>query len=160
MRCDLSASYPNPYACPGYRLPTAAEWEYAARAGTNTATYNGDLDDAWATCATRSAVLGPIAWYCGNSRTTQPVGTRDPNEWELYDMLGNVAEWCHDLWDGSDYPASAATDPWGLETGPFRENKGGSWFLGAAAARAAWRTRGFPDGRFDFVGFRPARTLP
>ncbi len=88
MTCSPAAAEGSPYECPGHRLPTEAEWEYAARAGTTTGTYNGDPDVT--ECST-SAVLHPIAWFCGNSGdTTHAVGTVGTNPWGLYDMLGNV----------------------------------------------------------------------
>jgi formylglycine-generating enzyme required for sulfatase activity len=91
--CTPDDSYAEPQNCPGYRLPLEIEWEYAARAGTTTATYNGDLDR---TDCQRSRVLEPIAWYCFNaSEGPQPVGELAANRWGLYDMLGSVAEWSH-----------------------------------------------------------------
>ena len=161
VRCYASGSYPDPYECPGYRLPTEAEWEYAARAGSAKATYNGTCDNAHLGCEQPNPVLDSIAWFCGNGgETTHPVGMRAPNPWGLYDMLGNVFEWCNDYWDGSDYPAGAATDPRGRAVGRFRVSRGGTWIYGATLARAAQRERGFPEGRSDSTGFRPARTLP
>ncbi|MCK5805976.1 MAG: formylglycine-generating enzyme family protein, partial [Lentisphaeria bacterium] len=156
--CEPNAVYATPYDCPGYRLPTEAEWEYAARAGTITATYNGDLDDAHLVCEQPNDVLDPIAWFCGNSgSTTHAVGTRAPNDWDLYDMLGNVWEWCHD-WHGS-YPAESATDPWGVTTGYSRVTRGGSWNFGARFARAASRSGGGPDDRGSNLGFRLVRSI-
>ncbi len=155
VECEPGSSFTTPYDCTGYRLPTEAEWEYAARAGTTTATYNGDLDDI--DCS--SAVVDPIAWYCGNSDdTTHLVGTRGSNDWGLHDMLGNVWEWCHD-WDDV-YPDGSVTDPWGPPSGSHRVIRGGSWNFLARLARAALRGRDRPAYRYDNVGFRPVRSRP
>ncbi len=130
--------------CKGYRLPTEAEWEYAARAGSTGARY-GDLDS--------------VAWYKGNSgKSTHTVGKKRPNAWGLYDMLGNVLEWCHD-WKG-DYSSSSATDPTGPRTGSRRVRRGGSWVNVAGYVRAAIRLNFTPDGRDYILGFRPLRFCP
>lgn len=144
--------------CPGYHLPTEAEWEYAARAGTTTATYNGDLSGDPFLCMP-STVLDPIAWYCGNSgHTTHEVGTRQANAWGLYDLLGNVWEWCHDWY--KDYPGGPVTDPTGPVAGSLRVDRGGSWNFHARFIRAAFRGGNTPGGRFDSLGFRPSRSSP
>ena len=153
--CDLDTAFASPYECPGYRLPTEAEWEYAARAGTTTATYNGDLDE---TGCDPSRVLDPIAWWCGNSDLElKNVGTREANPWGLYDMLGNAWEWCHD-WLAL-YPAVEATDPWGPLSGVERATRGGSISRDAVDIRAAIRSRVVPDGQWGDLGFRLARSL-
>jgi formylglycine-generating enzyme required for sulfatase activity len=153
--CRPSESYSSPYDCPGFRLSTEAEWEYAARAGTTTDTYNGDLHEIDGT----SAVLDPIAWYYWNSgHRTHEVGTRDANDWGLYDMLGNVWEWCHDWRD--DYPGGSATEPWGPVSGSSRVKRGGSWLMDAEFVWAARRSSFRPDLHYlDDLGFRPARSL-
>jgi formylglycine-generating enzyme required for sulfatase activity len=157
VSCELSSSYSTPYACPGYRLPTEAEWEYAARAGTTTATNLGNLDAGHLGCQQPNAALDSIAWYCGNSGgATHAVGGKEANAWGLYDMLGNVWEWCGD-WHG-DYPAGSATDPWGPSGGSDRVDRGGSWYVGARFARAACRDRGGPGGRGGGLGLRPVRS--
>ena len=130
-----------------YRLPTDAEWEYACRAGTTTAYSFGD--DA--------SGLGDYGWFDGNSdSSTHPVGEKKPNAWDLYDMHGNVWEWCQD-WYG-EYPSGSATDPTGATSGSHRVNRGGSWNYYAwicRSARRGWRT---PERRYDDLGFRVLRS--
>ena len=126
-----------------YRLPTEAEWEYACRAGTTTAYYTGDTETA----------LGEAGWYHGNSgNTSHPVGQKQPNAWGLYDMLGNVFQWCGD-WYG-DYPDSDATDPTGADSGENRVIRGGSWSDDPATCRCADRSDYSPDRRYYSFGFR------
>jgi len=125
------------------RLPTEAEWEFACRAGTTTTYYTGDTE----------ADLNLAAWYNHNSNgTTHPVGQKEPNAWGLYDMHGNVFEWCQD-WYG-EYPAGAATDPKGAANGQFRVLRGGSWNINPRNCRSANRIRVTPDSRNSFSGFR------
>ena len=127
-----------------YRLPTEAEWEYAARAGTTGDRY-GDLD--------------AIAWYGGTSgRRTHPVGGRAANAWGLHDVLGNVVEWVAD-WYG-DYPGGSVTDPQGPGFGPGRVIRGGCWVGAARHSRTSNRNVSPPDVRYDFLGFRLLRTAP
>ena len=125
-----------------YRLPTEAEWEYAARAGT-TGARHGELDS--------------IAWYDGNSGgTTHRVGQKRANGWGLHDMLGNVWEWTAD-WYG-DYPSGTVTDPRGPSTGSNRVGRGGRWGSIARLVRPALLYRGSRDRRHDLIGFRLVRT--
>ena len=148
----------KPQDCTGYRFPTEAEWEYAARAGTTTATYNGDLT---ATGCTSDSALAPIAWYCFNSgSTTHPVGLTPPNAWGLYDVNGNLYEWVWDWFDGSDYSTGSVTDPTGQSTGLDRGTRGGSWYSVAQYVRSAYRGYDLPGYRYDHIGFRPVRSLP
>jgi len=129
-----------------YRLPTEAEWEYACRAGSSAAhSLGNDIGQ-----------LGSYAWYQGNSgRKTQPVGFLAPNDWELYDMHGNVWEWCAD-WRG-DYPSGDVTDPAGSNSGSLRVFRGGCWDSDAQSCQAARRNSGLPDNRVCYVGFRLVR---
>ena len=125
-----------------YRLPTEAEWEYAARAGTSEDRYSEDLD--------------AIAWYDGNSEKLQPVGRKKPNAWGLHDMLGNVNEWVQD-WYG-DYPGGTLTDPQGPLFGAERVFRGGSWWYYAKGSRAPSRDSIPPVEAGSLVGFRLLRT--
>jgi formylglycine-generating enzyme required for sulfatase activity len=155
--CTPSRSYLNPYDCPGFRLPTEAEWEYAARAGDERGTYNGDLDVE--ECSP-SEVLNPIAWYCGNSEDTiHAVRRLAANAWGLYDMLGNVKEWCHDLFV-LDLGSDDVTDPVNTEVGSVRSVRGGSWASSAQSVRAASRPMRYSADRVDAHGIRPVRTIP
>ena len=144
------------YGCEGYRLPTESEWEYAARAGTTEATYNGGI--AGQDCASASPVLELIAWYDQNSgSTTHSVGQKDANPWGLYDMLGNVYEWTWDKYGG--YESGASQDPTGASSGSDRVSRGCSWGSAARSCRAANRGGPTPGSRSDHLGFRPARSL-
>ncbi len=155
-----------------YRLPTEAEWEYACRAGTTSAFYSGNDDTA----------LGLAAWYANNSGDkyidffqillkrkaymkeieanhcrTHPVGKKISNEWGLYDMLGNVGEWCSD-WYGP-YGTEQVTDPTGASGNPplaFRVLRGGGYLCNSYRCRVAWRGGTFPWVKNSAVGFRVA----
>jgi len=130
-----------------YRLPTEAEWEYACRAGSTNRFYYGD-DPGY-------TLLGEYAWYSANSGSaTHPVGQKRPSRWGLYDMSGNVWEWCSD-WDGA-YPGGSVTNPTGPSAGSFRVVRGGSWAVGANACRSAFRGRVLPDTQAYDQGFRAA----
>ena len=132
-----------------YRLPTEAEWEYAARAGSTTAYSFGD----------DSSQLGKYAWFADNAdNTTHPVGKLQPNAWGLYDMHGNVWEWVQD-WYGK-YTAEPVTDPQGPASGSYRVLRGGGWGHGAGKCRSAYRGNGAPGGRVVGLGFRLLRTAP
>jgi formylglycine-generating enzyme required for sulfatase activity len=128
-----------------YRLPTEAEWEYACRAGSETAYCYGDSQGG----------LGGYAWYSDNSDSkTHPAGQKQPNAWGLYDMHGNVWEWCQD-WCG-DYPSGAVTDPEGPSSGGYRVFRGGSWYCNTLYCRSAFRYWSSPDLRSLILGFRLA----
>jgi len=135
-----------------YGLPTEAEWEYAARAGSNSAFYNGGItyiDD----CAPVDPNLNLIGWYCGNSHDkTHPVAQKQPNAWGLYDMIGNVWEWCAD-WYGT-YPSKSVTDPTGPSSGPNHVVRGGGWYYSAQRCRSANRYMRSPGDRNVNYGFR------
>jgi len=133
-----------------YRLPTEAEWEYAARAGTTTAYSFGD----------DPRQLGRYAWYGEDFATggTHPVGQKEPNPWGFYDIHGNVWEWVQD-WYEERPPAAEAIDPVGPTTGTARVVKGGSWHQTATSWRSAFRKPYEPDYRGISIGFRLALTL-
>jgi len=154
-----------------YRLPTEAEWEYAARAGTTTALYNGPIEILG---NYNAPALDPIAWYGGNSCVsysgghncsgwpetqyscsncgTHEVAKKQPNSWGLFDMYGNVWEWCSD-WYGS-YPSSSVTDPLGASIGSKRVLRGGAWGNRARNCRSARRGNFIPGDTSDHMGFR------
>ena len=153
----------TPYDCPGYRLPTEAEWEFAVRAGTVTSTYNGDLDSSHTACEMPNEVLNPIAWFCGNAATfemTRAVKLKIPNDYQLYDMLGNVQEWCHDWYGG--YPGDI-TDPWGpdltLGEGIDKVIRGGMFLSPGCLVRSASRIPYSDTDSSLTLGFRLVRTL-
>jgi formylglycine-generating enzyme required for sulfatase activity len=145
----------------GFRLPTEAEWEYACRAGKRTASdhispYGGNSGMVDREGADSSSWSEKRCTH--NRAATHPVGQKAPNGFGLYDMIGNVWEWCED-WYG-DYPLGSVTDPPGPSTGTHRVFRGGSWRLGAGYCRAADRYWCAPNLRDDFLGFRLARTSP
>jgi formylglycine-generating enzyme required for sulfatase activity len=158
-----------------YRLPTEAQWEYACRAGSKTAYSFGENstslgDYAWfdenrageAPSVDEMVYNAILLKLSGerrsfgerSSRETHPVGQKKPNAWGLYDMHGNVWEWCSD-WYGA-YPSGSSTDPTGPQSGSFRVYRGGSWHYNAAGCRSAFRGRGYPSYRDDYRGFRVA----
>ena len=107
-----------------------------------------------------SAALTPIAWYCGHSaRSTHPVASLAANDWGLYDMLGNVGEMVHDYYQ-EDLGSEPVTDPHGPVTGSQWVLRGGHWIAYAKYLRAAERAGVGPDGYWDVIGFRVARSLP
>lgn len=129
-----------------YRLPTEAEWEYACRAGMPTVYYWGQVwnnDYGW--CATNS------------DRETKSVGTKKPNRWGLFDMSGNVWEWCEDWYNSSEYPSSERTDPTGPTQGNTKVLRGGGWSLSASGCRSASRFNANPDMKSGAYGFRVVR---
>ena len=128
-----------------YRLPSEAEWEYACRAGTTNLFGFGD----------DTSIADQFAWTAENSEgTTHPVGTKRPNPWGLYDMHGNVWEWCADWFE--PYPATPLTDPVGPASSKFKVFKGGGWNQDIEFARSANRFMMSPSNGIHFVGFRVA----
>ena len=126
-----------------FRLPSEAEWEYAARGGKKSRGYQ----------YSGSNTLGDVAWYEGNSGSkTHAVGTKQPNELGIYDMTGNVYEWCQD-WYGS-YSSSPQTNPIGAVSGSSRVDRGGSWFFTAKHCRSSYRFNLTPGYRLNFLGLR------
>ncbi len=135
------------YKSPGYRLPTEAEWEYACRAGTTTP-YYGDVEQ--------------IAWSAENYPTLRPllpasVRSKKPNAWELYDMLGNVWEWCADMYRQTAYMDNSIADPFGKYGWLGRVVRGGSWRNQFTTLRASNRYNSQSSG--DHIGFRVARSV-
>ena len=148
VACDVQAT--------GYRLPTEAEWEYACRAGT-VAGYSFGSDPR---------KLGEHAWFAENaSRKTHPVGRKRPNPWGLFDLHGNVAEWCNDVYDKAYYAKSPPANPRGPADGKLYVLRGGAWATGAERARSSARlgeNPGFADACLarDAIGFRCVRRPP
>lgn len=142
-----------------FRLPTEAEWEWAARAGTTTE-FSFAVPTDWNTACGDFLEASPYMWWCNNSggSATHVVGGKLPNAFGLYDMHGNVFEWVAD-WFGS-YPLTAVTDPAGPETGSYRIIRGGSRVDYAETCRSAYREPTPSDGKGDPQGFRIAKTAP
>jgi formylglycine-generating enzyme required for sulfatase activity len=146
--CDWSAN--------GYRMPTEAEWEYAARGGINSGDnyrYSG------------SDVINDVGWYSDNCSSTNPVGTKSPNQLGIYDMTGNVSEWC---WDWFGYPTNyyqtcydlgTVTNPLGANTVGARIQRGGYWDYAAIGCRVAWRDWEIPWYYYQYYGCRVVRKL-
>lgn len=148
LECNFDAS--------GYRLPTEAEWEYACRAGTTTAYFFGD----------NPAKLGTYAWFDKNSGgRPHPVGQKQPNPWGLYDMTGNVWEWCHDFYQVDYYATSPRENPRGPKEGQNKVLRGGAWRFSAENSRSGYRYNESPGSAdvcfgYDIYGFRCVRKAP
>ena len=145
---ECTVTHLNVIDCKGYRLPTEAEWEYAARAGTSGSRY-GDLN--------------AIAWHKGNSSgTTHPVGETTANAWGLYDVLGNVNEWVNDWSDDNYYStcSSGCIDPTGPPAGSTRVSRGADWDSITSSVRLANRCFYQHGLRRNYIGIRLARTVP
>jgi formylglycine-generating enzyme required for sulfatase activity len=128
-----------------YRLPTEAEWEYSARAGATTKHYCGD----------DTSCLDDIAWYEENADSkTHPIGQKDPNDWGLYDMIGNLREYCQDFYEDGYYEESPDTDPQGPDSAFYRVMRGGGWQDTAQHSRVSYRSYNFPDTSYFLGGFR------
>jgi formylglycine-generating enzyme required for sulfatase activity len=163
--------YPDRYSCPGYRLPTAAEWQYAARAGTSTDTYGGDVGENNGNCE-KLEVLEPIAWYCHNSDDhAHPVAQKQPNPWGLYDMIGNQWEFIDHIASGlplevdEGHPPPLVdpigrAEPESLDYERFGL-KGGAWpvFQSACRCDAHAVFDSSSKQRLNYRGFRPVRTI-
>ncbi len=135
-----------------YRLPTEAEWEYAVRAGTKTRYFWGNS----------AGSAGSYAWYYKNAgdvgaKYAHAVGQKKPNPWGLYDMAGNVWEWCQDWYGENYYGNSPSVNPGGPSSGRNRVNRGGGWFLNARNLRSANRDDYSPGDRYYNIGFRLMR---
>ncbi len=134
----------------GYRLPTEAEWEYACRAGTTGRFYTGNEDSD----------LSEAGWYRDNSGgSDQPVAQKTPNAWGLYDMHGNVSEWCNDFWDREYYSVSPREYPTGPDSGTSHVIRGGSWDNRLDRCRSAARMSMDTGRRYAYLGFRLARDV-
>ena len=141
--CQTFITKLNALTGKNFRLPTEAEWEFAARGGKKSQGYK----------YSGSNNIGDVAWYKDNSgKKTHPVKTKQANELGIYDMSGNVWEWCQD-WKGS-YSSEAQTNPKGATTGSYRVNRGGSWRDNAVRCRSSYRYDYYPDLRYNYLGFR------
>ena len=147
VECMLHPKYGRPQDCAGYRLPTEAEWEYAARGGSCTPYHDG------------SETPDDIGWCAANADgSPHPVAEKTPNDFGLYDVSGNVWEWVWDL-VGQGYPANELSlDPCGMPTGGYRACRGGSWTNPGFFLRSAQRNANQPDIKNGFIGFRVVRS--
>jgi formylglycine-generating enzyme required for sulfatase activity len=151
-----AAKWPEGPGCAGYRLPTEAEWEFAARAGSPSPFPDGGSSMGKA-CTPVLAPLDAVGWYCGNANDLpQPVARRGANAWGLHDVHGNVWEW---VWDtGGSYPNGPVTDPLGPASGSERISRGGAYHNGPHHCRAAVRASDPATAVYPDTGFRLVRT--
>jgi formylglycine-generating enzyme required for sulfatase activity len=167
---SVAASAPSVYGCEGYRLPTEAEYEYAARAGATTAFYSGPISSQPDADCYLEPSLEPIGWYCYNSgKRPHPVAKKQANAWGLFDVSGNVQEWCNDLYKPLGYGTGPLIDPTGMprpgsdlsaQPGEDRVARSGDYALAAFLSKNNWHVS-FPDDAFGTnVGIRLVRTLP
>lgn len=143
IECDFNTN--------GYRLPTEAEWEYACRAGTGTAYHSGGNEED----------VGRAAWYAANAGgESHPVGMKEANAFDLYDMHGNVSEWCWDWYDPSYYSNSSVDDPLGPTSGMIKVTRGGSYFMDMFQLRSSSRANFLdPVLKDSQTGFRVVRSV-
>jgi len=139
-----------------YALPTEAQWEWAARAGTTTSRHFGDTDKGQADYSWFNVTYTPNPKAEGMGRGRQPVGRLKPNAFGLYDMLGNVWEWCDDWYDAEFYRSSPKEDPRNTKEAPYRVFRGGSWRHDPRLCRPAIRDGRTPGYRYRLLGFRLA----
>jgi formylglycine-generating enzyme required for sulfatase activity len=163
MACNVLPAYKGKaiYDCPGYRLPTEAEWEFAYRAGTTSAFHSGAMTSTLCDTCSKDTNLDAIGWYCGNTgaiyayQGINKVGSRKPNGWGLYDMAGNVWEWAHDGFV-DNLGSSQQVDPVSMTNDDYHVYRGGAANYVAKFARAA--VRGKANANHG-VGFRCVRSL-
>jgi formylglycine-generating enzyme len=170
LQCGPAGKFSGPsspiYKCKGFRLPTEAEWEYAYRAGSSTAYYNGDdvSKTSCFNCSSTGIRAFPIAWYCGNSASKlRPIKGKGANRWLLYDMAGSIKEWVDD-WYVENLGTGPRTNPWRDLQGPkpMKTLRGGSYLSAPAYIRAAYRSGFEPSSTssaYVVHGFRCVRTL-
>jgi len=163
MRCAVwEQTVASLYDCQGYRLPTELEWEYAARAGTKSAVYSGDIVPVVSGCDW-SESADRIGWYCGNSdRSIRPSGRKAANAWGLYDTSGNVSEWVTTVFDGAGYAKGPLIDPFPklVPNQQIDISRGGGAGGRLSMMRSASRYMNSPNVHAVGFGFRLVRTLP